>query len=63
MRFLISCLLMLFSTVIATADDRLTTAVAAVEADVVFMRHALAPGFGDPTNFVLNDFGTQRNLT
>ena len=63
MRYLISCLLMLCSTVIATADDRLTTAVAAVAADVVFMRHALAPGFGDPTNFVLNDFGTQRNLT
>ena len=62
MRYLISCLFMLFSTVIAIADDRLTTAVAAVEADVVFMRHALAPGFGDPTNFVLNDCGTQHNL-
>ena len=62
MRYLISCLLMLFSTVIATADDRLTIAVAAVEADLVFMRHALAPGFGDPANFVLDDCGTQRNL-
>lgn len=62
MRYLISCFLMLFSAVIATADDRLTIAVAAVEADLVFMRHALAPGFGDPANFVLNDCGTQRNL-
>ena len=63
MRYLISCLLTLFSIVIATADDRLITAVSAVEADVVFTRHALAPGFGDLANFVLNDCGTQRNLT
>ena len=26
------------------------------------MRHALAPGTGDPANFNLNDCGTQRNL-
>ena len=62
MRYLISCLLMLCSTTIASADDRLTTAVAAVTADVVFMRHALAPGFGDPANFTLDKCGTQRNL-
>ena len=29
---------------------------------VVFMRHALAPGNGDPNNFDLNDCATQRNL-
>lgn len=29
---------------------------------VVFMRHALAPGFGDPTNFNVLDCKTQRNL-
>ena len=62
MRYLISCLLILCSTVIASADDRLTTAVTAVAADVVFMRHALAPGFGDPANFTLDKCGTQRNL-
>ena len=62
MRYLISCLLILCSTVIASADDRLTTAVAAVAADVVFMRHALAPGFGDPANFALDECRTQRNL-
>ena len=45
MRNLISCLLILFNSVPATADDRLTAAVAAVEADVVFRRHTLAPGF------------------
>ncbi len=27
------------------------------------MRHALAPGFGDPDNFVVDDCTTQRNLS
>lgn len=62
MRYLISCVFMLFSTAFATAEDRLTTAVDVVNADVVFMRHALAPGFGDPANFALDDCNTQRNL-
>ena len=62
MRNLISCLLILFNSVPATADDRLTAAVAAVEADVVFILHTLAPGFGDPSYFVLSDCRTQRNL-
>ena len=30
--------------------------------NVLFIRHALAPGFGDPQNFDLNDCSTQRNL-
>ena len=30
---------------------------------VVMMRHALAPGVGDPSNFRLNDCSTQRNLS
>ena len=29
---------------------------------IIFMRHALAPGTGDPKNFVINDCATQRNL-
>ena len=29
---------------------------------IVFIRHAIAPGSGDPENFNLNDCGTQRNL-
>lgn len=29
---------------------------------VIFLRHALAPGNGDPKNFDLNDCHTQRNL-
>ena len=29
---------------------------------LIFIRHAYAPGTGDPTNFKLNDCSTQRNL-
>lgn len=30
---------------------------------VILLRHALAPGVGDPPNFQLNDCSTQRNLS
>ena len=30
--------------------------------NVLFIRHAMAPGYGDPQHFVLNDCSTQRNL-
>ena len=30
--------------------------------NVLFIRHTLAPGFGDPQNFDLNNCSTQRNL-
>ena len=33
-----------------------------IDADVIFLRHTLAPGFGDPGNFNLADCNTQRNL-
>ena len=29
---------------------------------IIFIRHALAPGNGDPDNFNINDCTTQRNL-
>ena len=29
---------------------------------LIFIRHAYAPGSGDPDNFNLNDCSTQRNL-
>jgi len=38
------------------------SAISQIDADVVFMRHALAPGFGDPVGFELGDCSTQRNL-
>ena len=33
-----------------------------INANVIFLRHTLAPGIGDPKNFKLNDCSTQRNL-
>ena len=33
------------------------------EGKIVFIRHSIAPGGGDPENFSLNDCSTQRNLS
>ena len=33
-----------------------------ISANVIFLRHALAPGLGDPENFIKEDCSTQRNL-
>ena len=47
----------------ATLDGAaLKNAVTSHGANVIFMRHALAPGYGDPDNFDINDCSTQRNL-
>ena len=46
----------------AVANDNSTIAVSQVNADVVFMRHALVPGFGDPSNFQLENCAPQCNL-
>ena len=42
--------------------DTLLNALNSVNADILFLRHALAPGFGDPDNFDLKNCDTQRNL-
>lgn len=43
-------------------QDRLIEALKSGEA-FAFMRHALAPGSGDPSTFDVNDCQTQRNLS
>ena len=59
MRRILACLLCLLLPVSAGADDwRALESPTAV----VLMRHALAPGTGDPAGFVLGDCGTQRDL-
>ena len=63
MRGLIIALLALLATKVgAESTGILKNAINEVNANVVFMRHALAPGFGDPDNFSLSDCTTQRNL-
>ena len=44
------------------AQSELEVVRRGISANVIFMRHALAPGFGDPHNFIKEDCGTQRNL-
>lgn len=46
----------------ATAADTLSAADFAKPGRVLVMRHAYAPGTGDPENFKLPDCATQRNL-
>ena len=48
---------------LVSASDDLERIVASIDANVVFMRHALAPGTGDPENFSIEDCATQRNLS
>ena len=64
---IISSLVMVLSSVgisgAATLDGAaLKNAVTSHGANVIFMRHALAPGYGDPDNFDIADCSTQRNL-
>ena len=33
-----------------------------INANIIFLRHSIAPGFGDPEHFNLNNCSTQRNL-
>ena len=56
-----SFLLLLLGASTALAEP-VRNAVNAIDADVLFMRHALAPGFGDPAHFRIEDCKTQRNL-
>ena len=42
--------------------EPLAEAIAKIDGDVLFLRHALAPGYGDPAQFDVADCATQRNL-
>lgn len=43
-------------------SDPIINKINEIGANVLLMRHAIAPGFGDPDNFVINQCNTQRNL-
>lgn len=55
-------LLFLNSISLTYSQTNLFNAQNTISANVVFLRHALAPGFGDPDNFVLGDCKSQRNI-
>jgi len=61
MKWLITIVLLL-NVALAQAESALAKVIAETGANVMFMRHALAPGFGDPSHFDVNDCDTQRNL-
>ena len=46
----------------ASARSELEKIRNSISANVIFLRHALAPGSGDPSNFAKKDCSTQRNL-
>ena len=45
-----------------TARSEIETVKKSISANVIFLRHALAPGLGDPIDFIKEDCSTQRNL-
>ena len=53
---------LLSNHVVAESQSKLRDSISDVNANVLFMRHALAPGFGDPINFSINNCNSQRNL-
>ena len=56
------CSLYIFTPLQGIAAEPLKKALSKTSANVVFLRHTLAPGFGDPAEFQINDCSTQRNL-
>ncbi len=50
------------SALATTNIDTIMEQLDEIDANVLLMRHAIAPGFGDPNNFVIKQCKTQRNL-
>ena len=58
-------ILILFFILFAFDSNAENTVVSLLkeEGKIIFIRHSIAPGGGDPENFSLNDCSTQRNLS
>ena len=61
-KFYIIIFISLITPIKADLDNNLINEINEGE-KLIFIRHAYAPGNGDPTNFNLNDCSTQRNLS
>jgi len=61
MKKLFLFLIFLLSVNVSYAETKVITSLQE-GGKLVFIRHALAPGGGDPDNFTLNDCSSQRNL-
>ena len=62
-RFLIVVLIFVYSAKPVFSELDFTSEINQIDANVVFLRHSIAPGFGDPKNFSIDDCSTQRNLS
>jgi len=62
--FLVAILLAIPTSLSVTAAqaEPVGEAIDKIGGNVLFLRHALAPGFGDPARFDIDDCATQRNL-
>jgi len=62
--FLLFCFLLLSSSLPAAGEERSLLWEKLLSGDhFVMIRHALAPGIGDPASFSVDKCGTQRNLS
>jgi phosphohistidine phosphatase SixA len=64
-RYLLILIYLIFVSSNSCAKNNLTTLKELKNYNqnkIFFMRHSLAPGNGDPSNFIIDDCSTQRNL-
>ena len=61
--FKLSILILIFILYPYYAFSDINRNIREIDANIIFLRHAIAPGFGDPENFNLKDCKTQRNLS
>ena len=59
---LLALFLPIFFTSTVLAKSNLNSLIQNSGTNVIFLRHALAPGYGDPEDFNINKCNTQRNL-
>lgn len=62
-KILASILILLICPTVTSANPTSTIDALSENGHVLLLRHALAPGFGDPAEFDVNDCATQRNLS
>ena len=63
MKSFLSILIFIFSLLLPSAyANEAAWSLLEEGGKIVFIRHAFAPGGGDPDNFVIEDCSTQRNL-
>ena len=60
--FFVKILFFIFILYSHTSSSDIIKELKEIDANIIFLRHSIAPGFGDPDYFNLNNCSTQRNL-